>query len=121
MDTLSEKFITGEIPGAFELSDDLEIGCLEWVDDALTLTIGIENTNNVLNKVDEFAKVNKLQWGLEKCQVMQIGKKVKVPEKWDLGSEQIQNTSSYRYLNDELTDNCKNDKNIISRENKVNA
>ena len=94
--TLSEKFVAGEIPGTVKICDDLNIGCLEWVDDALTLTIGVENTNNVLNKVDEFAKMNKLEWGLDKCQVMHIGKKTQIPEKWNLGTEQIQNTTSYK-------------------------
>ena len=47
MDMLSEKFVTGEICpslGTIENRDDPDIGCLEWVDDALTLTIGVENT-----------------------------------------------------------------------------
>ena len=124
MDMLSEKFVTGEICrslGTIENRDDPDIGCLEWVDDALTLTIGVENTKNVLNKVDEFAKENKLEWGLQKCQVMQVGKKAKCPEKWNLGSDVIENTTAYKYLGDELTSNCKNDKNILQRDNRVCA
>ena len=121
MDTLSEKFISGEIDGAVTISEDLSIGCLEWVDDVLTMTQSIEKAQKILNEVDDFAKANKIQWGLDKCKMMQIGKKANAPEEWKLGDKFIGNTTSYKYLGDVVTSDGKNSKNILSRENKVYA
>ena len=87
----------------------------------MTCTYGVENQQKILKEVNDFAERNKLEWGQEKCQVMQVGKKVAVPEKWKLGEKEINNTSSYKYLGDEITDDGKNYKNIISRENKIGA
>ena len=61
MDTLSEKFISGEIDGAVTISEDLSIGCLEWVDDVLTMTQSVQKAQKILNEVDDFAKANKIQ------------------------------------------------------------
>ena len=121
MDTLAEQFENEDSDLAFALSDELKIGCLEWVDDVVTCTSGIINQKKVLSKVNEFAEINKLEWGQQKCQVMQVGKKVKLPETWQLGEKVIKNTTVYKYLGDEITSDGKNDKNIISRENKLNA
>ena len=53
--------------------------------------------------------------------MMQVGKKTKTPEEWQLGDKFIGNTTSYKYLGDEVTSDGKNTKNILSRENKVYA
>ena len=87
------------------------------VDDVLSSTIGIQNQYSVLNIVDDFARKNKL-WGEEKCQVMQVGKKTKCPDKWKLGDKHIKNTS-YKYLGDTVTNDNKNKRNLEIRENKV--
>ena len=110
MDILSEKFISGEIDGVVKINDELSIGCLEWVDDVLTMTETAENAQNILNKVDDFVKANKMQWGLNKCKIMQVGKKVKAPEEWQLGDKFIGSTTSYKYLKDEVTNDGKNTK-----------
>ena len=52
---------------------------------------------------------------------MQVGRKIKVPDKWKLGEKQIGNTKSYKYLGDIITDDNKNKQNLISRENRLNA
>ena len=121
MDTLSEKFLSNEIEGAVEIDEDFLIGCLEWVDDVLTMTQDFERAKEILTKVDDFAKANKLRWGLNKCKMMIIGKKTKMLEEWKLGNQVIGNTSSYKYLGDEITNDGKNEKNILSRENKTYA
>ena len=120
MDTLSENFIQ-KYPEGVCLSNDLKIGCLAYVDDIATGAIGIKDQKSVLNKVDDFAVTNKLEWGAHKCQVMQVGKKVTIPDKWQLGQKQISNTTTYKYLGDMLTNDNKNKKNIELRENKINA
>ena len=119
MDTLSEQFVSGSIQECVHINADFRIGCLEWVDDALTCTSGKKNQQNILNKVDDFAKANKLEWGSDKCQVMLVGKKVQVPDKWSLGEIHITNTTSYKYLGDVITNDGKNEKNITARENKL--
>ena len=52
---------------------------------------------------------------------MQVGRKIKVPDKWNLGEKQIGNTKSYKYLGVIITDDNKNKQNLISRENRLNA
>ena len=121
MDTLSEKFLNNEIEGAVEIDEDFLIGCLEWVDDVLTMTQDIERAKTILTKVDEFAKANKLKWGLDKCNMMAIGKKSNVLEERQLGNQVIGNVVSYQYLGDIITSDEKNVKNILSRENKAYA
>ena len=120
MDTLSEEFI--EKPEKnYQINNEFNIGCLEWIDDVMTATAGKTNQISVLNAVDEFARKNKLEWGEAKCQVMQVGRKVKVPTEWHLGDKLIKNTSSYKYLGDIVTDNNKNKTNLEARENKAYA
>ncbi len=78
MDTLCETFIEENL--GVQIEDNFNIGCLKFVDDALSCAIRIKNQEKNLVMVDEFAKKNKLEWGESKCQVMQIGVKVKVPQ-----------------------------------------
>ena len=111
MDTLSERFLNNEIEGAVKISDDSMIGCLEWVDDVLTMTQDVDKAKETLTRVDDFAKANKLQWGHDKCKMMQVGKKNKVPEEWQLGDQLIGDTTSYKYLGEEITSDGKNEKN----------
>ena len=84
MDILSDDFIENRNEKV-KVSENLSIGCLEWVDDVLSCTTGMKNQITVLENVDDFARKSKLEWGETKSQVMQVGKKIKVPEKWKLG------------------------------------
>ena len=118
MDTLSEEFI-GKNSESVKVSDNLSIGCLAWVDDIISSTVGIQNQKAVLQMVDEFAQRSKLEWSAEKCQVMQIGKKVSVPNHWKLGEKHISNTANYKYLGDTVTNDNKNKRNLELRENRV--
>ena len=85
----------------------------------MTCTLGKKNQNEALSRVDEFAQISKLEWGAQKCQVMQVGRKVKVPDTWTLGEKQIKNTTSYKYLGDTVTNDGKNKVNIEKRFNTV--
>ena len=74
------------------------------------------------DKVDDDGNAkNKLEWGETKCQVMQVGKKIKVPDEWPLGKKRIKNTTSYKYLGDMITSDNKNTENIKMKENKIQA
>ena len=120
MDTLSDDLVEGQIQGV-KLNDELEVSCLEWVDDVLSCTIGKKNQLLMLKTIDDFACKNKLEWGEAKSQVMQVGRKIKVPESWQLGEKNIKNTISYKYLGDTITNDNKNKMNLESRENKITA
>ena len=120
MDTISENFISQDNLN-IKVNSKLSIGALVWVDDVLSCTLGIRNQRSVLETVDDFARRNKLEWGESKCKVMQVGKKVKVPEKWQLGEKNISNTTSYKYLGDTITNDGKNKTNLELKENKIQA
>ena len=116
MDVLSESFIENNNLN-FPIDKDFSIGCLEFVDDVMTCTLGKKKQIEALSRVDEFAQMSKLEWGAEKCQVMQVGRKIKAPETWTLGQKQIRNTTSYKYLGDTITNDGKNKINIEKRFN----
>ena len=120
MDVLSEEFIQKDNLNV-KINPNFSIGCFEFVDDVMTCTHGKKNQKEVLLRVDEFAQINKLEWGAEKCQVMQVGRKIKPPETWDLGPKQIKNTTSYKYLGDVITNDGKYKQNIEKRFNQVQA
>ena len=118
MDVLSEEFIENDNLN-FPINENFSIGCLEFVDDVMTCTLGKKKQNEALLRVDKFAQISKLEWGAQKCQVMQVGRKIKVPETWTLGEKQICNTTSYKYLGDTITSDGKNKVNIEKRYNTV--
>ena len=101
------------------INDSFSIGCFEFVDDVMTCTLGIKNQRKALLKVDEFAQISKLEWGESKCQVMQVGRKAKVPEEWELGLKRIKNTTTYKYLGDTITNDGKYKQNIEKRSNQI--
>ena len=51
MDTLSEKFLNNEIEGAVRIDEDFLMECLEWVDDVLSMTQGIERAKTILTSL----------------------------------------------------------------------
>ena len=120
MDTLSEDLADSHTQGV-EVNDELNIGCLVWVDDVLSCTIGLKNQLKMLKTINDFACKSKLEWGEAKSQVMQIGKKIKVQEEWELGEKKIKNTTAYKYLGDTVTNDGKNKINLEIRENKITA
>ena len=86
MDTLSDDIADSQTQGV-KINDDLTIGCLEWVDDVLSCTIGLKNQFSMLRTIDDFACKSKLEWGEAKSQVMQVGRKIQVQDKWKLGEK----------------------------------
>ena len=121
MDVLSEELQPTGM--GFQLSEALRIVVLLWVDDVLSFAIGEEEQKEILKKVDEFAKKHKLQWGHAKCNVMRVGVHDKKQNKstWELGQMQIEETTSYKYLGDHISNDGKNIKNIEARKIKTQA
>ena len=88
-----------------------------WVDDVLSCTAGETNQEETLKIVNEFALRHKLKWGQSKCRVMRIGTHTKQASKreWLLGKMPIDETTTYRYLGDEISNDGKNTINLNSR------
>ena len=119
MDTLAEDVHpTGE---GFQLDDTLKIACLLWVDDVVSCVEGPTNQKHMLDRISNFAIKHKLKWGIDKCKVMRIGKHNDKEQKWKLGALEIEETDSYRYLGDIVTNDGKNSKNLEARKSKAFA
>ena len=105
MDTLPELM--------HENSDlGVEIGrmkpaCLAYVDDATTLAVGYKQQELTLKAISEFAVKHMLEWGEQKCQVMEIGHHKEKRKQWDLGDKKIGNCQSYKYLGEIISRNGK--------------
>ena len=121
MDVLSEELQPSGM--GFHLSETLSIAVLLWVDDVLSFATGEDEQEEILMKVDEFARKHKLQWGHAKCKIMRIGahKKNQNEKKWNLGKMQIEETKTYKYLGDHITNDGKNIENIEARKIKTQA
>ena len=120
MDVLSEELQPTGM--GFNLSETLRIVVLLWVDDVLSFAVGEDEQKEILKMVDEFAIKHKLQWGHSKCNVMRVGSHRNDANKtWNLGSMEIKETSTYRYLGDHISSDGKNATNIESRKTKTQA
>ena len=120
MDVLSEELQPSGM--GFHLSESLRIAVLLWVDDVLSFATGESEQEEILKRVDEFALKHKLQWGQSKCNVMRVGLHKKgEKKKWNLGTMTIEETSSYKYLGDHISNDGKNAKNIEARKTKTQA
>ena len=119
MDTLAEDIEpTGE---GFKIDETLTIGCLLWVDDVVSCVEGQNNQEKMLDRIADFAIKHKLRWGADKCKVMRVGKINNETQKWKLGSLEIEESDTYKYLGDVVTNDGKNAKNIETRKNKTFA
>ena len=99
--------------------DELTTPSLEYVDDAVTFAVGTQSQQKTLGALNEFALNHKLEWGINKCKVMEIGSRKERKDAWKLGKETIENCRSYRYLGEEISIDGKNATNIVNRLNKV--
>ena len=121
MDVLAEECLAEGV--GIKLSQELTIATLLWVDDVLTLAEGEKEQKEMLNKVDIFATKHKLKWGQSKCNVMRVGThpQVSTNTTWTLGTMPIEETKTYKYLGDIISNNGKNKENIEARQKKTQA
>ena len=99
--------------------DGLKINCMEYVDDVVTLAIGYEQQQLTLDATNEFAVKRQLEWGEDKCKVMEIGKHREKKNEWKLGKKYIGNCKFYKYLGEIISRDGKSTENLNERENKV--
>ena len=95
------------------------IPALLFMDDVLSIAEGYEQQRAALKTVREFGLKHQLEWGLDKCKVMEIGAGRKQKEEWKLGDDMIENCESYKYLGEQITANGKNEENLTARFQKV--
>ena len=117
MDTQAEDMETNERTKI--KINNMNIGSFLFVDDVATVAEGYEQQEATLDAVDEFAKKHKLEWGTDKCNVMEVGKHKNVKETWKLGEQEINHAHVYKYLGDLVCRNGKNTTNIDARVSKL--
>ena len=118
MDSLADSLLKTKDVGAW--IKDVYIPALLFVDDVLTVAEGEENQKKMLEKIADFAIQHKMEWGVDKCKVMQVGRSKNVVETWKLGDKTIESASEYKYLGDIITRNGTNKRNLEERQKKVN-
>ena len=99
---------------------EVYIPALLFVDDVMSISEGKDNQKKMLDKIADFAVQHKMEWGVDKCKVMQVGRGKNIAETWQLGDKIIESTSEYKYLGDIITRNGTNRRNLEEREKKVN-
>ena len=119
MDLLPEEMLQDHEMGV-EI-ENVRIPALLFVDDVTTIATNYTQQQKTLNQVDEFAKKHCMEWGADKCAVMEIGKHSNVYQSWSLGGEQINHVNQYKYLGDIISRDGKNIKNIEQRLSKIKA
>ena len=97
----------------------VEVDVLEWVDDVISFAESHSQQIETLNFINEFAKKHRLEWGPDKCKVIQIGKKNDPNEEWRLGENIITSAKTYTYLGDIINENGTNQENLENRKNRV--
>ena len=117
MDLMAEGSLSRD--EGFRVFEGLIIPMLLWIDDIASFAEGLPDQLRTLKQVDMFAKEHKLRWGQDKCQVMRIGKHKDESREWKIGEMQINETGSYKYLGDIVTNDGKNVKNLEARRNKT--
>ena len=87
MDTLSEELMLRHDIGI--MLAETRLCCLEYVDDVGTLAIGYDQQERTLEAVNDFAIKRQLEWGVDKCKVMEIGRHKERKTSWNLGEKTI--------------------------------
>ena len=117
MDTLPEELENQSGMGI--KFGQLKLCCLEYVDDVVTLAIGYDQQQQTLQAVSDFAIKRQLEWGVDKCKVMEIGTHKERRNSWKLGDKTIGNCEVYRYLGEEISRDGKNKRNLSDRFKRV--
>ena len=119
MDRLPEEMNEVETLGI--KVDDMKIPALVYVDDATSLAIGYTQQQITLDAINEFAIKHKLEWGAEKCKVMEIGSHKEKKTEWKLGEKIITNCQDYKYLGQTISRDGKSKENLSAIFSKVKA
>ena len=117
MDTLMEEMEeTGDL--GIEVSDN-KIPALIFMDDVTSLAEGYDQQEQTLEAVHTFGLKHKIEWGQDKCKVMEFGKQREERRDWKLGEKTIENCKSYKYLGEIIARDGSNEENLAARFSKV--
>ena len=119
MDTLAEDMMENENLG-IRLRED-HIPALLFMDDVMTFAEGYDQQQQTLEAVTEFGLKHRIEWGENKCKVLECGTHKESKTEWPLGEKTIQTCQDYKYLGEVITRDGKNEDNLISRFHKVKA
>ena len=119
MDCLGEDMLQDQALGI--IIECMRIAALLYVDDVVSIAEGYTQQENTLNAVNNFAIKHQLEWGAQKCEVMEIGAHKEKNTNWKLGKKTIKNCKSYKYLGEIIMRDGKNEENLKARINKVKS
>ena len=117
MDNLAEDLI--DEPSMGITIGPSRIPSLLYMDDAMTFAENYQQQQSTLDEVHNFSKKHKLEWGREKCKVMEVGSHKEEKETWRLGDKDIDKCENYKYLGEIINRNGKNDENFKERCNNL--
>ena len=119
MDTLSEDMMSNEKLG-IKLNSDV-MPALIFMDDVLSFAEGYDQQKATLEAIDEFGTKHQIEWGAEKCKVMETGTHNENQKEWSLGEKTISNCRTYKYLGEIISRDGKNEENLIARFKKIKS
>ena len=99
--------------------EDQTIPALIFMDDLGSMAEGYEQQEKTLQAINNFGVKHKIEWGQDKCKVMEVGRHKEKKKEWKLGEKTIENCKSYKYLGEIITRDGNNDENLIARYDKV--
>ena len=98
---------------------DQKIPGLIFMDDLGTMAEGYEQQEKTLETVHDFGVKHKIEWGQDKCKVMELGTHREDRKGWKLGDKTIENCQTYKYLGEIISRDGSNNENLKARYNKV--
>ena len=98
-----------------------KIAGLAFVDDVVSMAASYEQQERTLARINEFAVKHQLEWGEDKCKVMEIGKHKEKKTQWNLGDKIIHNCQNYKYLGEVISRDGKNIENLKDKIGKVKS
>ena len=119
MDSLAEDMQEDQALGI--IIECMRIAALLYVDDVVSIAEGYTQQETTLKSVSNFSLKHQLEWGEQKCKVMELGTHKEERTNWKLGKKTISNCKSYKYLGEIIMRDGKNDENLKARSNKVKS
>ena len=100
MDTLPEEMHSN--PDLGVQHGKTNVAGAAFVDDIASLAIGYTQQRMTLEVINEFAIKHQLEWGENKCKVMEIGTHKEINKQWDLSNKKIETCHEYKYLGEKI-------------------
>ena len=101
--------------------DGVKIPALLLMDDLVSFSEGYDCQSKTLGVINEFGLKHKIEWGAEKCKVMELGTHKERIKEWELGEKTITTCKSYKHLGEIISRDGKNEANLDDRFKKVKS